>query len=170
VARNGPLSYKMSCHSEVWPTVATFDAAKPILINFRQVRLKCLRMDYDATSWQILHKIASTGPVWPVVGNGGQLCSRISSLNELVHFTTELRDLGLVYQVMECNALWDKIGGIWSGDAYNCHIFVTESIYDRLVLCSSLYYHFWAILALYVMSGYNKIKVPGNAKVARNGP
>jgi len=30
--------------------------------------------------------MASTGPVWPVVGNGGQLWARISSLDELVHF------------------------------------------------------------------------------------
>jgi len=47
-----------------------------------------------------MHNMASTGPVLPVVGNGGQLLSRISRLNELVHFKAELRDLGLVYQIM----------------------------------------------------------------------
>jgi len=36
-----------------------------------------------------------------------------SSLNELDHFKAELRDLGLVYQVIACKALWDKIGQIW---------------------------------------------------------
>jgi len=59
-----------------------------------------------------LNNMASTGPVLPVVGNGGQLLPRISSLNELVHFKVELMDLGLVYQVMECKALLDKIGRI----------------------------------------------------------
>jgi len=49
--------------------------------------------------------MASTGTACPVVGIGGQLWSRISSLKELVHFKAELRDLGLVYQVMECKAL-----------------------------------------------------------------
>jgi len=49
--------------------------------------------------------MVSTGPVLPVVGNGGQLLSRISCLNELVHFKAELKDLGLVYHVMECKAL-----------------------------------------------------------------
>jgi len=29
--------------------MATFDTARPILINFQQVRLKRLRMGYDAT-------------------------------------------------------------------------------------------------------------------------
>jgi len=49
--------------------------------------------------------MASTGPVLHVVGNGGQLLSKISSLNELVHFKAELRDLGLVYQVIVCTAV-----------------------------------------------------------------
>jgi len=49
--------------------------------------------------------MASTGPVWPNVGNGGQIWSRISSLNELVHVKAELRDLGLVYQVIASTAL-----------------------------------------------------------------
>jgi len=49
--------------------------------------------------------MSCTGPVLPVVGNGGQLLSRISSFNELVHFKAELRDIGLVYQVMECKVL-----------------------------------------------------------------
>jgi len=39
------------------------------------------------------------------VGNGGQLWSRISILNELVHFKAELRDPGLVYVVIACTAL-----------------------------------------------------------------
>jgi len=49
--------------------------------------------------------MAFTGAVLPVVGNGGQLLPRISSLNELVHFKVELRDLGLVYQVIPCTAV-----------------------------------------------------------------
>jgi len=52
-----------------------------------------------------LNNMASTGPVLPVVGNGGQLLPRISSLNELVHFKAELTDLGLVYQVIACTAV-----------------------------------------------------------------
>jgi len=85
--------------------MATFDRGEPILFNFRQMRLKWLRMPYDGSKRQILHNMASNGPVWPVVGNGGQLCSRISSLNDLVHFHAELRNLGLVYQVMAFTAL-----------------------------------------------------------------
>jgi len=56
--------------------------------------------------------MASTGSVRLVVGNASQVGSRISSLNELVHVKSELRDLGLVYQVMECKALLDRIGRI----------------------------------------------------------
>jgi len=56
--------------------------------------------------------MASTGPVLPVVGNGGGLWSTITSLNNLVHFMAELRDLGLLYQVIACTALSDKIGQI----------------------------------------------------------
>jgi len=105
--------------------------------------------------------MASTVPVWPAVGNGGKLWSRISSLNELVHLKSELRDVGLVYQVMEWNVLWDKIGRIWSGVAYNGPVFVTVSRYDKLGACLSLYYHFWAILALYVKFDQITTKVPG---------
>jgi len=49
--------------------------------------------------------MTSTGPVLPVVGNYGQLLSRISSLDEIVHFKAELSDLGLVYQVITCTAV-----------------------------------------------------------------
>jgi len=80
---------------------------------------------------------------------------------ELVHLKSELRDLRLVYQIMECNALWDKIGRIWSGVAYNCPVYVTVSRCDRLGPCLSLYYHFSAILPLYVKFDHITIKVPG---------
>jgi len=62
-------------------------------------------MNYDAGKWYILHNMASTGSVRLDVGNASQLWSGISSLNELVHPKLELRDLGLVYQVMEFKAL-----------------------------------------------------------------
>jgi len=136
----------MSCHSEVWPTVATFDAAYPILINFRQVQLKCLRLDYDATSWHLLHNMASTGPVWPVLGNGGQLWTRISSLIDVVHFKAELRDLGIVYQVIACTAVRDNFGEISSKVAYNGALFVTVSRYDRLGPYLSLHNLFWGFV------------------------
>jgi len=44
--------------------------------------------------------MASTSPIRLVVGNASHLWSRISSLIELVHFKAELRDLHLLYQVM----------------------------------------------------------------------
>jgi len=88
-------------------------------------------MPYDANEWHVLRNKASTGPIWPVVGNASQLWSWISSLNELVHLKSELRDLGLVYQVMECKALWDRIVRIWSNVAYNGPVFVIVSRYDR---------------------------------------
>jgi len=109
----------------------------------------------------VADNMAFNGPVWPVVGNGSQLWSRISSLNELVHFKAELRNLGLVYQIMACTALWDKNRQIWSKVAYNGPIFVIVSRYDSLGPYVSLYYHFLAILALSVRFDHIAIKVPG---------
>jgi len=144
--------------------MAALDTAYPILINFRQERLKRLRMGYDATKWQILPNMASTGPVWPVVGNGGHLWSGISSLNALVRFKSELRDLGTVYQIIACTATWDKIGQIWSKMAYNVPVFVIVSRYDRLGPYLSLYYNFWAALSLSVRFDHLMIKVPAKSE------
>jgi len=87
-----------------------------------------------------------------------------------VPLKSELRDLGLVYQVMECKALLDKIGRIWPNVAYNDPVFVIVSRYDRLGLYLSLYCLFRSILALSVRFDQIKFNVPGCAKVARNGP
>jgi len=95
--------------------------------------------------------MASTGPAWPIVGNGNQIWSWMSSLDELVHFKAELRYIGLVYQVIACAALWVKIGRISSKVAYNFPVFVTVSRYDRLGPYLSLHYLLWAVLARYVM-------------------
>jgi len=62
-------------------------------------------MTYDDIEWRTLHNMASTVPVWPVVGKCGQIWSRVPSLNELVHIKAELKDLGVVYQVIACTAL-----------------------------------------------------------------
>jgi len=113
--------------------------------------LKWLRITYDASQWYILHNMSSTCPVWPAVGIGGQQWSRISSLNELVHFKAKLRDLGLLYQVMECKALLDKFGQVSSKVEYKGTVFVTVARYDRLGPYLSLHYIFWAVLALSVM-------------------
>jgi len=53
----------------------------------------------------------------------------------------ELRDLCLVYQVMECKAPLDRIGRILSNVAYNGSVFVTVSIDDRLGPYLSLHNH-----------------------------
>jgi len=151
----------MKRYSEIWWIMATFGTGYPILINFRQVRLKRLRITFDASQWHILHNMASSGPMWPVVDNGGQQWSRIKSLNELVHFKWELRDLGLVYQVKECKAPWDKIGRIWSNVSYNGPVFVILPRYDRLAPHLSLYYLFSEVLALSVRFDDIKIKVAG---------
>jgi len=87
--------------------------------------------------------------------------SRISSLQELVHFKSELRDLGLVYQDMECKALLEKICRIWSNVAYNDPVFVIVSRYDRLGPYVSLNYLFCAALALSVRFDHIKVKLPG---------
>jgi len=106
----------------------------------------------------MLHNMTSSGPVWPVVVNCGQLWWRISSLIVLVHFKAELRDLGLLYQVIACTALWYKIGQISSKVAYNSQAFVTVSRYDILgpymFLCNLL----WEVLALSVRFDHIKIK------------
>jgi len=88
----------------------------------------------------------------------------------LDHLKSELSDLGLVYEVMQCKALWDKIVRIWSNVVYNGPVFVIVSRYDRLGSYLSLYYLFRAILALFAKFDPIMIKVPGSAKVARNGP
>jgi len=94
--------------------------------------------------------MALTGPVWPLVDNGGQLWSRISSLQELDHFKAELRDHGLLYQVIACTALRDKIGQIWSKKAYNGPVFVIVSSYIRLGhICACIIFleQFWHFLS-----------------------
>jgi len=141
----------MNRYSEMWRIMATLDTGYRILINFRQVRLKRLRMTCDASQWHILHSMASTGPVWPVVGNGGQLWTRISNLNELVHFKAELKDLGLEYQAMAYTALWDQIAQNCSKVAYNSTTVVTVPRYVRLGPYLSLSYLFRAVLSLSVM-------------------
>jgi len=102
--------------------------------------------------------MASNGPVLPLVGNSGLLLSRISSLNESVHFKAELRNLGLVYKVTACTALWGKIGQISSKVAYKCPVFVTVSRYDRLRPYLSLHNHCWAVLGLSVMFDHISVK------------
>jgi len=102
--------------------------------------------------------MASIGPVWPVVGNGGQLWSWISSLNALVRFKSELRDLGLVYQVIACTAVWDKFGQISSKVAYIGPVFGTVSRYDRLGPYLSLHNLFWDVLWFSVMYDHISIK------------
>jgi len=62
---------------------------------------------------------------------------------------------------MECKALWDKIDRIWSNVAYNGPVFVIVSRYDRLGAYVTLYYLFWAALALSVRFDHIKVKVQG---------
>jgi len=114
--------------------------------------------------------MASTGSVLPVVGNGGQLMSRISSLNELVHFKAYLRDLGLVYQVIACTAVRDEFGQISSKVAYNGSVFVAVSRYDRLGPYLPLHNNieqFWDFPSCLIIF---RSKRHVRAKVARNIP
>jgi len=60
----------------------------------------------------------------------------------------KIEDHGLVYEVMECKVLWDKIGPIWSNVSYSGPVFLIVSRYDRLGPYFSLYYPFWSVLAL----------------------
>jgi len=141
----------MSCYSEIWPIMATFDTAWSILINFIKVCLKWLRMSYDANEWQTLHNMASNGPVWPVLVIDDQFWSRISSMNEIVHLKAELRNLGLTYQIMVDMALWYKIEQIWLKVAYKSPVYALVSRYVKLWPYLSLYYQsfdqFWQILS-----------------------
>jgi len=88
----------MTNYGHIWLRISNTD-------QFSTIAPKRLCITYDASQCHIVHNMASTGPVWPVVDNGGLHWSRISSLNELVHFKSELSVLGLVYQVMDCKAL-----------------------------------------------------------------
>jgi len=63
----------------------------------------------------------------------------MSNMNEIVHIETELRNLGLTYQVMADMALWDKIEQIWLKVAYNSPVYVLVSRYVKL----------WSYLSLY---------------------
>jgi len=82
----------------------------------------------------------------------------------------ELRDLSLIYQVIACTALWDRIGQILSKVAYNGLVCVIVSTYDKFGPYLSLYYLFWAILALYVKFDHITIKVPRKRESGQNGP
>jgi len=104
------------------------------------------------------------------VGNGGQLWSRISSLQDFVHFKAELNDLGLLYKVTACRTLLDKFVQISSIVAYNGPVFVIVPRYNRLRSYLLLNYLFRAILALSVRFDHIKIIAPDSAKVARNDP
>jgi len=111
--------------------------------------------------------MACTVPVWPVVGNGGQLWWRISSLSKLVHVKSELRDLGPVYHVMECKALFHKIGRTWSNVAYNDPVFLIVSRYDGLGPYVSMYYIFWAVSSRSLRFDHIKIRVTGKREGGR---
>jgi len=105
--------------------------------------------------------MASGDHVRLLVGNANQLWSRISSLNELFHFKTKLKNLGLVNQVTACTTLRDKIGQISSKVAYNVPVFVTVPRYNRLGPYLFLYCLICAVLSLSVRFDHIKVKVPG---------
>jgi len=77
-----------------------------------------------------------------------------------------IEGLGIVYQVITCTALWDKIGQINSKVAYKGPVFVTVPRYNRLGPYLSLQYHFWAVLSLSVRFDHIKVKVPGKRESA----
>jgi len=152
----------MSNYGRIWHSIANSD-------HFSTSATE--KATYDlCRQWHILHNMSSTGAVWPAVGNGGQLWSRISSLIESVQFMAELRDIGLVYQVIACTALWDEIGQISSKVAYNGWVFVTVSRYDRLgpyLPCITFFEKFRDFLScLNIFRSRRHVSV----KVARNIP
>jgi len=90
---------------------------------------------------------------WPTV------VKNIKYLNVLVQLKSELRDIGLVYQVIACTAVWDMFSQIISKVAYNGPVFVTVPRYDRLGPYLSLYNLLWAVLGLSVLFDHISIKV-----------
>jgi len=161
LATNGPQWYNMSCYCEVCPFMATFVAAELIVVNFEELIRNWLRKSFDDRDIRTFHNSASNSPVCHPLVNDDLVCSRVWSMNALVHIGPEEWNLGLVYQVMACTVFWDKIGQIWFKGVYNGPIFVMASKDDRLGLYLSLYYLLWAILALTVRFGRIAIKVPG---------
>jgi len=80
--------------------MAILDAAQLIRFNFEEFSLNWLRMSFDGKHLQTLHNTACNGPVCSHLFSGDHICSRIWSMNDLVHMEAELRNFGLRYQVM----------------------------------------------------------------------
>jgi len=160
----------MTCYREIWPIMATFDTVYPILINFRQVRKKRLHMTYVASQWHILHnngiywsRITCFRQWWPAIVKNIKF--------ELVRpLQVRIEGPRSILSGLECTALWDMIGRIWSGVAFNGPVFVRVSRYDRLGPYLSLHYfleQFWEFLSCLVIF---RSKRHLSAKVARNIP
>jgi len=152
----------MTCCMVVCSLMATFDALQVILFNFDELILHRLRMSFDDKWWQTLHNTVSNGPVWPHFVNGDHVWSSMLSMNDLVLIEAEVRNLGLIYQIMADMARWGKIKQIWPKVAYNGAIFIIVFRYDRLGPYLSLYYLFCAILALSFRFDPIAFKVPDN--------
>jgi len=139
----------MSCFWEICPLMATFDAAQLIQVNFEVLSMNWLRMSFADKDLQTLCNTAPNGPVWPHLVNGDHVCSRIWSMNDLVYMETEVRNLGLRYQIMASIALWSKIEQILSKVAYNGLIYVLVMRYDKFWPYLCLHYHFRLISTLW---------------------
>jgi len=131
LVNNRPQWYYMSCCSEVYPFMATFHTAQHILVNFDPLILNFLRMSFGDKEWQILHNMASSGPVWPLLATGDHVWSSLWSMNDLDRIEAEMRNLGHRYQVIAGMALWGKIEHICSKVVYNGPIYVRVTRHDK---------------------------------------
>jgi len=136
-----------------------------------------LRMESELATyvfrWQrfaVIAYMASNSPVCPLLVNGDHVCSRIWSMNDLVHIEAEVRYLGLRYQVIADMALWGKIEQIWPKVAYNGPIYVRVARYVKFWPYECLHYQFWSISTLSCRFDHIAIKMPCKCKLARNGP
>jgi len=73
-------------------------------------------MPSDAKERETLHNTASNGPVCHHLVNGDHVCSRIRSMNDLVHIEAEMKTSVLdirLWQVWHCVAGLNKFSLKW---------------------------------------------------------
>jgi len=160
----------MNRYSEIWRIMAILDTAYPILISFRQVRQKRLRMCHVASQWYILQ---SNSIYWSRMTLCRQWCPTMVkniTFARVSPFQGRIEGPRCSISGYSMYGTLRQDGRIWSSVAYNGPVFAIVSRYDRLETYLSLHYLFRAVghfpSGLIIL----RSKCLVSAKVARNGP